>query len=135
MKTVFVDANLFLRFFTRDDDQQFARASNVFRQAAESQVLLVAGPPVLFEVAWTLRAAYRVSREKVLDVLSRIAALSGLRLVDVALVEAALRIAQASGQEFADAYVVASAAAEQADEIATFNLKHFEKMGFPLRVL
>ncbi|MCX5758081.1 MAG: type II toxin-antitoxin system VapC family toxin, partial [Candidatus Hydrogenedentes bacterium] len=79
MKCVFVDSNVFLRFFTQDDAGQYKDAVKLFRDAAVGELELVAGPPVLFEIAWTLRAAYRQPREKVLEVLSAIRALPGLR--------------------------------------------------------
>ena len=129
MRTVFVDSNVFLRFFTRDDAGQYKHAAKLFRDAAAGKLELVTGPPVLFEIAWTFRAAYRQPLEKVLDVVSAIRALPGLRLVDAALVDEALAVARRSAQEFADAYVVASAHEAGADEIATFNRSHFERLG------
>jgi len=124
MKRVFVDANVFMRFFTEDEEGQHERAAGLFAHAAAGKVRLVTGPPVLFEIAWTLRAAYRLPREKALDVLHRIRMLSGLELSDARLVEEALRLARASGQEFADAYIAASATACGTDAIATCNRKH-----------
>ncbi len=132
MKIVFVDANVFLRFFTLDDEGQHQRAVKLFREAAGGKLSLVTGPPVLFEVAWTLRSAYDQSSEKTLDALSAIAAFSGLRLMDGDLVEEAVSLARTSGQEFADAYIVASARRARAQAIATFNQKHFEKLGATL---
>jgi predicted nucleic acid-binding protein len=129
MKTVFIDANVFLRFFTTDDTGQHNRAAGLFRLAAARKVALVTGPPVLFEIAWTLRSAYDQPRTKVLDVLSAIAALPGLELTDSRAVEEALVLARASDQEFADAYIVAASRQWGAGEIATFNQKHFEKLG------
>jgi predicted nucleic acid-binding protein len=129
MKTVFIDANVFLRFFTTDDAGQHDRATGLFRLAAARKVALVTGPPVLFEIAWTLRSAYDQPRTKVLDVLSAIAALPGLELTDSRTVEEALVLARASDQEFADAYIVAASRQWGAGEIATFNQKHFEKLG------
>lgn len=57
-KTVFVDSNVFLRFFTVDDAGQHERAAQLFEKAAAGKVKLVTGPPVRFEIAWTLRSAY-----------------------------------------------------------------------------
>ena len=59
MSAVFVDANVFLRFFTRDDQGHHEKATTLLRRAAAGEIALVAGPPVLFEIAWVLRAAYR----------------------------------------------------------------------------
>lgn len=135
MKTVFVDANVFLRFFTTDDAGQHDRAAGLFRLAAARKVALVTGPPVLFEIAWTLRAAYGQPRAKVLDVLAAIAALPGLELTDGAAAHEALALARKSDQEFADAYIAASSRQWGADEIATFNRKHFEALGATLHGL
>jgi predicted nucleic acid-binding protein len=132
MKTAFVDANVFLRFFTTDDEGQHQRAAALFRKAAAGRISLITGPPVLFEIAWTLRSAYAQSRDTVLDVLSRMATLPGLRLLDGPVVEEALGLARRSGREFADAYILASAQQANADGIATFNRRDFEKLGAKL---
>ncbi len=131
-KTVFVDSNVFLRFFTEDDAEQHTRAAELFQKAAAGKLNLIAGPPVLFEIAWTLRSAYDQPRERVLDVLAAIHALSSLTLTDAQLVEQAIELARKSGQEYADAYIVATAQKAEAAEIATFNQKHFDKLGAKL---
>lgn len=132
MKTVFVDANVFIRFFAGDDAKQRAMASGLLRKAAAGRVALISGPPVLFEVAWTLRTTYRQPREEVLAMLSAIASHPGLTLTDAAMLQTALARAKESGQEFADSYIAASADAGGADAVATFNLKDFRKLGAPL---
>ena len=134
MKTVFVDANVFLRFFTVDDRGQHDQAEELFRRAASGRIALVTGPPVLFEIAWTLRSAYRQTNAKVLDALSAIAALPGLRLTDGRIVQDALALAKASGQEFADAYIASASLEAGADAVATFNRKHFDQLGVTLQV-
>ena len=129
MKPVFVDANVFLRFFTTDDAGQHARAAKLFRAGVEGAAALVAGPPVLFEVAWTLRAAYGQDARDVLDVLEAILALPGLSLTDAPVCAEALRLARRSGVEFPDAYIAALAGACGAGAVATFNLSDFQKLG------
>jgi len=132
VKTVFADANIFLRFFTRDDSGQHDRAANLLHNAAAGEVALVTGPPVLFEIAWTLRSAYRQRKGKVLDVLARMRALPGLGMTDAAIVDEALILARRTGQEFADAYIAASSTAAGAGGIATFNRRDFQRLGAPL---
>ncbi|MBI4704394.1 MAG: PIN domain-containing protein [Deltaproteobacteria bacterium] len=135
MKRIFADSNVFLRFFTVDEAGEHSRAERLLREAAAGKLELVTGPPVFFEVAWTLRAAYRQPREKVLDVLGAILALPGLRPTDAAVAEEAIALSRTSGQEFADAYIVASARRGGADAIATFNRSHFERLGASLHAL
>ena len=132
MKSIFVDANVFLRFFTLDDRGQHDQAAGLFQQAAIGKIALVTGPPVLFEIAWTLRSAYRQANVKVMEALSAIAVLPGLQLTDGRTVEAALALAKTSGQEFADAYIASASREVGADEVATFNRKHFDRLGVTL---
>ncbi len=131
MKTVFVDSNVFLRFFTLDDRGQGEKAEALFRKAALGQIKLVTGPPVLFEVAWVLKAAYNTPRGRIADIIAGIIGMEGIKVTDSDLALDALKLVTERGQDFADAYIAVSAA-RNAAEIATFNRKHFEKTGTPL---
>ena len=53
-------------------------------------------------------------------------------MTDAETVEEALAMAKRTGQEFADAYIHTLAVREKVDAVATFNRKHFEKMGTTL---
>ena len=132
MKKVFLDTNVFLRFFTRDNEGQHERAVKLFNKAKKGSIATITGPPVLFEIVWTLRTAYRQSREKTLSVIEAIVAMAGITLTDAQIVQRAVNLAKTSGQEFADAYMSALARMSGADEIATFNTKHFAKLGATL---
>ena len=125
----FVDANVFLRFFTKGDEDHRARARRLFRAAEAGTVSLITGPPVLFEVAWVLGSFYKLEKGEILDMLDRILALSGLEMTDRKLVEEAVRLARSSGQSFPDAYIATSAQACRTDGVVTFNREHFEKLG------
>lgn len=129
---IFVDANVFLRLFTVDDQGQSERAAGLFRRAGDGEVGLFSGPPVLFEVAWVLRRAYHVPRDKVLGALTAILAVSGMEVVDAELVHLAIERAQVTGSEFADAYIAATIATHGCDAVATFNRRDFKKLGVAL---
>lgn len=131
MQKVFVDTNAFLRFFTRDDQGQHEKAARLFLDAEGGQIELVTGPPVFFELAWTLRSAYKQKPERIVDVLERIMAFPGMTVTDEGLVSKALELARISGGEFADAYVAANASLTGTDAVATFNQKDFQKLGVP----
>lgn len=129
MKLVSVDANVFLRFFTKDDARQHACAAQLFRTAAKGEIALMVGPPVLFEVAWTLRSAYNQTPSQVADVLEAVLSLPGLTITDASICTKALRLARDSGVEFPDAYIAALAETYGADAVATFNLADFQRLG------
>jgi predicted nucleic acid-binding protein len=53
-------------------------------------------------------------------------------LLDANLAAEAVALAKRSGVHFADAYIVAAALATGADEIASFNRAHFERLAAKL---
>lgn len=132
MNTWFVDANIFLRFLTIDDQGQHDQAARLLSKASGGELRLVCGPPVLFELSWTLRAAYKVAREKVLEILSAVYSMPGLIMTDAHLVETALTLAGTAGVEFPDAYIAASVFDVECDGVATFNRKDFSRMKIQL---
>lgn len=132
MRTWFIDSNVLLRFFTADDSGQNERATKLLQSAADGKVRLLCGPPVLFEVAWTLRSAYRVPPDRVLAALQALFGLPGLEFTDAPVVGEALTASSLTGVDFADAYIAASARAAGCDGIATFNTKDFGRLSFPL---
>lgn len=132
MTSWFIDANVFLRFLTVDDQGQHERAARLFEKAAKGQARLVCGPPVLFELAWTLRAAYKIPRAKVIEILSAIYSMPGLTLTDEPLVAGALALASEAGVEFADAYIAASARASACSGLATFDRRDFARLGIEM---
>jgi predicted nucleic acid-binding protein len=135
MTTWFVDTNVFLRFLTLDDAGYHAKSVRLFEAALKGECRLVTGPPVLFELAWTLRAAYKVSRAQVLEILKAVFATPGLTLTDTPVVADALTLASATDSEFADAYISAASRAAECSGVATFNRKDFAKLGVELAEL
>ena len=135
MTAWFVDSNVFLRFLTVDDRGQHQKAVRLFEAARNGECRLVTGPPVFFELAWTLRAAYKTPKDKVLEILSAVFATLGMTLTDAPLVADALSLAAATGSEFADAYLAASSRAAECSGVATFNRKDFVKLGIELAEL
>lgn len=135
MTSWFVDTNVFLRFLTLDDEGHHVRAARLLESAARGERRLVTGPPVLFELAWTLRAAYKVPRAQVLKILKAVFATPNLTLTDSPLVAEALSLASETDSEFADAYIAAASRAAECSGVATFNRKDFAKLGVELAEL
>lgn len=79
------------------------RPSAYLRLPDEKSAGWFTGPPVFFELAWTLRAAYKTPNKRVLEILSAVFAMPGMTLTDAPLVADALTRALATGSEFADA--------------------------------
>ena len=129
----FVDANIFIRLFAAEDDHtQAARSEELLKRARAGEIDLITGPPVLFEIAWTLSYRYKLADEKVLDVLEAILAFPNLKVTDRELVVKAICLAKERGGGYADSYIAVSASYVKADNVATFNVKDFTKLGASL---
>ena len=127
------DTNVFVRLaVVADDDRQLNQAKRLFEQAQAGNVNLVTGPPVLFEVAWVLSRLYKRAGNEVLDFLEAILSFPNLKVLDKELVIEAVSLARRTGGTFADSYIAASVRRAEVDNVATFNKKHFAKLGVKL---
>jgi predicted nucleic-acid-binding protein len=126
---IFVDTNVFTRFFAKDDEKQRKIAKKLFEQAKNGELDLITGPPVLFELSWVLSYTYKIKNEVILDILEAILSFPGLRITDKLLVSEAIDLARQRKGSFADSYIVVSSRKLEVQEIVTFNLKHFKKLG------
>jgi predicted nucleic-acid-binding protein len=98
-----LDTNVVVRYLTRDEAEQFAKASALI---LHEDVYLPA--TVLLETEWVLRRAYRFSRERIGAALAAFAGLPRVRLEDPASAAKALDWMR-RGMDFADALHLAKA--------------------------
>jgi predicted nucleic-acid-binding protein len=126
LKKVFIDTNLFIRYLVNDVPDQVAKVDKLLDLAEKGKVALVTGPPVFFEMAWTLKSFYNLSRVKIYECLSSILGITGLEITDIDILEDALELYKDSSADFSDAYITVLAEKVEAGAIATFNTKHFK---------
>jgi predicted nucleic-acid-binding protein len=98
-----VDTNVIVRYLTRDDANQFEKASALI--GGEDVYVCTT---VLLETEWVLRRGYRFSRQRVIAALAAFAGLPRVRLEDPTVAARALDWMR-SGMDFADALHLAKA--------------------------
>ena len=125
----FVDTNYFVRIFVADDEKQTEQAIVLFQRAEAGGVKLMTLSHILFELAWTLSRRYKVSKMGVIERLEAIMTMPNLFVPDREIVNEALIRAKLTDSEFADSYIVVAAERAGADNLATFNTKHFTQLG------
>jgi len=101
---VAADTNVIVRFLTRDDPSQAARAASLL-----SSRLVWISKTVLLETAWALQSLYGFTAIEVNDALKGFAGLRNVRLEDAMAVASAFEWT-ALGIDFADALHLASSA-------------------------
>ena len=75
---------------------------------------------------------YKRDNEEILNFLEAILTFPRLKVLDKELVSAAISLGLETNESFADSYIAASARRIHADNVATFNKKHFAKFGLEL---
>ena len=68
--TVFVDTNVFLRFFVNDVAAQYEKARVLFEAAEAGKIKLETSELVIAEIVWVLESFYGFARKEVTEVLS-----------------------------------------------------------------
>lgn len=110
-----VDTNVVVRYVTNDDPVQ----SPLARRFIDMHPVRVAWT-VILETEWVLRSAHGLSRERVLDVISRFVRLPGLSIDDPVRFAAALEWF-GRGMDLADAMHLVGC--DEGDEFVTFDRK------------
>lgn len=113
-----IDTNVVVRYLTRDDPGQAAKA----RAVVDAGNVFV-GTTVLLETEWVLRSVYGFSSRNVADALLAFAGLPGVTIESPALLAEALARTR-DGMDFADALHLGAAA--NCEEMLTFDRRFIE---------
>jgi predicted nucleic-acid-binding protein len=125
----FIDANVFLRFLTRDDPVKGERVKKLLERAQRGEVALFTSESVVIELVFVLSSPrlYSLGREQVRSVLLPIVALKGLKLSGRKAILEALDLYAATSMDFVDALAVAQMRAQEITEVYSYD-EHFDSV-------
>ena len=124
----FIDTNLFLRYFTRDDEEKAQNVLELLKRVEKNEEKVITSSLVMFEVIFTLESFYKVSREEIKELLYPILDLKGLKLSDKEIFRDALDLfTQKKKLSFADAFNTSFAIKKGVKEIYSYD-KDFDKL-------
>lgn len=111
MTSAWLDANITLRYLTRDVPALAARARSIITSAASGERSLRLATLVVAEVVWTLTSLYKLDRDEVCDRVSDFVAAEGIETEERELLLVALRTMKERNVDFVDAYLAEKARA------------------------
>lgn len=129
----FLDTNVLLRYFTRDDEAKASRALALLTRIERGEERVATSHAVIFETVYTLQRFYNVPRERIRALIAPLIALRGLQLSDKAVYEPAFDLYVARNISFADAYNAAYLRAAGLSEIYSWDTD-FDKIDGLTRV-
>lgn len=116
-----LDTNLLVRYLTKDDPAQFAKASSLIEAAVSSGERFVINTAVLCEFVWVLRTAYEYSREEIAKALESVLTTAEFTVERPDEARQALREFQTTRADFSDALIGRVNRALGADHTVTFD--------------
>ncbi|MEW6721558.1 MAG: type II toxin-antitoxin system VapC family toxin [Thermodesulfobacteriota bacterium] len=134
MKTVFVDANVFLRYLTDDDPEKADRVEALLDRAAGGELRLLTTELVLAEVVWVLESGYDLKNHQIAPMIRAILASPGIEVINGKLVERGLDFYHGRNVDFIDGYIAAVMEKRNVREIFSFDRKHMKKIGTVTRM-
>jgi predicted nucleic acid-binding protein len=123
----FVDANVFLRFLTRDDPVKAERVKELLERVERGEVALLTSESVICELVFVLCSPklYNLNRERVRTLLLPIVSLRGLKLPNRSVFLRALDLYAGTPMDFVDALAVAHMEALKVTEVYNYD-EHFD---------
>jgi predicted nucleic acid-binding protein len=110
----FLDANIFLRFLTGDDEKKAKECLELIRLGVAGEVELLTHPLILAEVVWVLESCYEVGRREIVRKMRQILNTPNINIRDADIFAHAVAIYAESSLDLADCFSAAMAAADDA---------------------
>jgi predicted nucleic acid-binding protein len=127
MSRLWVDANVMLRFITKEPEEMAARAARLMAQAEAGAVSLYMAPLVLAEMVWVLRSFYQYTMAEIAAVLIPLVTAAGIEVEDRELAIRALESSRDQNVDYIDAYLAQQAAAS-GERVCTFDSTDFRRL-------
>ncbi len=125
---IFVDTNVFLRFFVKDVKSFYRKAKELFEKAEKREVKLETSDLVIAEIVWVLESYYGFSKVEIKEVVDTILETKNIKMANNARVKEAIGLYASEKMDFIDAYNIAYIKAKDYKKVATFDIKHFKNV-------
>lgn len=125
-----LDTDTILRLLLRDDERQFAAATEVWLRARREQTTLFISDIVLVDIAWALESKLELPRAEIADILDQIFATELVVVSSASALDRALAAYRTGRAAFADYLIREHARAAGATEVVTFDRSFAGEEGF-----
>ncbi len=125
---IFVDTNVFLRFFVKDVEPQYEKAGSLFERAEAGKLKLETSELVIAEIVWVLESFYGFTKKEIVEVLTILLESRNLKIESASRIAAAVEIYSSRNIDFIDAYNIAYMKSKSYKKVATFDIKHYKNI-------
>ena len=127
MKTALLDANVILRFITKDPPDIAAASRQLFLQAEAGKIGLIILPVTAAEVVWVLESFYEYPKNQVAETVGDFLRCEGLLVEQAEIIQEALSLYYSNNLDFANALIAATALRKGPSLVCSFD-RHFDQL-------
>jgi predicted nucleic acid-binding protein len=127
MKRAFIDANVILRYLTKDPPDMAEASLQTFSAAQGGQIRLILTPITVAEVVWVLESFYDYPKDQIATTITHFLHSEGLEVMNLDMLLQALSLYHEKNIDFADALLAASALRLGPNFIYSFD-RHFGRI-------
>lgn len=102
---IFLDTNIFIRFFTHDDEKMFDECKRLFTHIDQGKVIPYTSNIVLIEIVFILSRLYKFSKKEVEKGLEKVVTLRNLTLIESTDTKEALKLFESANIKLSDCYI------------------------------
>lgn len=126
---IFVDTNIFVRYFTKDDPKKAEQVMKLFGNAAEGKISLITNLWVFAELEFIFRRQYKLEKARIITLLKSIFTVDNLQLYNQEWIEASLEIFEQENIDFVDCMIAAFLKINNFSSIYSYD-PHFDRVAW-----
>ncbi|MEK7127468.1 MAG: PIN domain-containing protein [Patescibacteria group bacterium] len=104
MRKIFLDSNIWLRFFLKDNDQ-FESTQKLIVATEEGRFKPYSSAIILLEVAYVLKSVYKLPAEKIIEMLDSICELRNVTIIEKTNSKMALKFMEKFNIKYSDCLI------------------------------
>jgi predicted nucleic-acid-binding protein len=124
---IFIDTNIFLRYFEREDELAYKKAEKFFTEIVNGNITGISTSLVIAEVIWVLERFYGWNKEEICNNIELILETPNIRFEERNILIGAINIYKEKNISFIDAYNYFFMRANGVDKIYSFD-RDFDKL-------
>jgi len=125
----FVDTNVFIRFFVKDDSKKTEGLQRLIQKARKGELVLHVIPIVVLEIVWMLEKIYKWPRGKISELIQALLNTPELKVEMRDMVNQAIQLYETTNIKFADAFIACWVKRKSGRLFYTYDKKHFKVVG------
>ena len=124
---IFIDSNIFLRYFEREDEQSYRKSERLFSEIVNGNIAGISTSLVIAEVVWVLQRFYNWGKKEICNNVELILKTPNIKFKEQSILSNAINLYRDRNISFIDAYNYSYMKANGVSEIYSFD-KDFDRL-------